>query len=203
MKLKEFIQQHKEEFTQEKISKLADVSFEELLKQELHQPKKRKMVYLKYISIAACLALVFFAGNWVINQNKLSPVQKELLANLDDDSAGKRLEGVYQFNDDYLKEDERIITRLIEIIHKDENDNVKIATIDALLKFPKNEIIRKNLISALEKEEAPLVQIKLIKALTFLRENRAQKPLEKIIEDEQTYPIVKNNATLAMNEINK
>ena len=125
------------------------------------------------------------------------------MANLDNASAGKRLEGVYQFNDDYKKEDSRIINRLIEIIHKDENANVKIATVDALLQFPSNEKIRKNLIKALEKENKPLVQIKLIKALSILRENRAQKPLEKIINDEQTYPIVKNNATLAMVEIKK
>jgi hypothetical protein len=110
---------------------------------------------------------------------------------------------VYAFNDEYVKEDNKIIQTLIGILHKDENGNVKIATIDALLKFPKNEKIRTNLIVALKNEEAPLVQIKLIKALSFLRENRAQKPLEEIINNEETYPIVKNNATLAMVEIKK
>ena len=86
-------------------------------------------------------------------------------------------------------------------MHKDTNANVKIATIEALLKFPKNEQIRTNLVSALKKEETPLVQIRLIKAIIFLRENRAQKPLEEIINNKETYPIVKNNATLAIVEI--
>lgn len=203
MKLKEFIQDHKDDFNNEKISPKADISFEKLLKQELHQPKKQKVVYLKYISVAACITIVFSAGFWFLNQDNNSTVQKDLMASLDADSAGKRLEGVYAFNDDYRKEDARIINRLIEIIHKDENANVKIATVDALLQFPSNEKIRKNLIKALEKEDKPLVQIKLIKALSILRENRAQKPLEKIINDKQTYPIVKNNASLAMVEIKK
>jgi len=203
MKLKEFIQEHKEDFNNEKMSENMDISFEKLLKEKLHQPKKQKVVYLKYISIAACFAIVFSVGFWFLNQNNNSSAQRELMANLDADSAGKRLEGVYTFYDDYRKEDVRIINRLIEIIHKDENANVKIATIDALLQFPSNEKIRKNLIKALEKENKPLVQIKLIKALSILRENRAQKPLEKIINDEQTYPIVKNNATLAMIAIKK
>ena len=203
MKLKEFIQDHKDDFNNEKISQKADISFEKLLKQELHQPKKQKVVYLKYISVAACITIVFSAGFWFLNQDNNSTVQKDLMASLDADSAGKRLEGVYAFNDDYRKEDARIINRLIEIIHKDENANVKIATVDALLQFPSNEKIRKNLIKALEKEDKPLVQIKLIKALSILRENRAQKPLEKIINDKQTYPIVKNNASLAMVEIKK
>jgi hypothetical protein len=203
MKLKDFIQEHKEEFNQEKISEKIDVSFDKLLKDKLHQPKKQQVVYLRYISVAAGLALLLSVGYLLQNRNSTSFEQIELLANLDDDSAGKRLEGVYKFNDEYVKEDTRIINRLIEIIHKDENANVKIATIDALLNFPSNEKIRKNLIKALENESKPLVQIKLIKALSILRENRAQKPLEKIINNEQTYPIVKNNATLAMVEIKK
>lgn len=201
MKLKDFIEEHKEAIKQEKISNNADVSFENLLKEKLHQPKKQKIKYLKYISIAASFLLIIAVGYWLQNKNKSSFEQKEMMANLENASAGKRLEAVYKFNDEYKKEDSRIINRLVEIIHQDENANVKIATIDALLKFPSNEKIRTNLIKALENENKPLVQIKLIKALSVLRENRAQKPLEKIINDEQTYPIVKNNATLAMVEI--
>ena len=203
MNLEEFIKRNKSEFRDEKISKKADENFKKLLKEKLQQPKKQKVVYIKFISVAASIAIVVFAGFWFLNQDNISQEKRELLANLDSDSAGKRLEGVYNFNDEYQKEDERIINRLIALIHKDENSNVKIATIDALLKFPNNEKIRKNLIKALEEENAPLVQIKLIKALSILRENRAQKPLEKLINDKQTFPIVKNNATLAMAEIKK
>ncbi|TMM31035.1 HEAT repeat domain-containing protein [Polaribacter aestuariivivens] len=203
MKIKEFIQEHKAAFTSDKMSSNSDANFEALLKSKLHQPKKQKLLYLKYISIAACFAVVIASIFWFQNTVKSSQNKKELLANLNADSAGKRLEGVYKFNDEYEKEDKKIINRLCSLLHKDDNANVKIATIDALLKFPSNEKIRKNLIAALENEETPLVQIKLIKALSILRENRAQKPLEKLINNEETFPIVKNNATLAMVEINK
>lgn len=201
MKLEEFIEDHKSEFKKEIMSEKLDFIFEKLLKDKLHQPKKQKIAYIKYISVAASIVFIFSVGVWFLNQDISSPEQKELMASLGDASAGKRLEGVYKFNDEYEKEDNQIINRLIEIIHNDENANVKIATIDALLKFPSNEIIRKNLIKGLENENKPLVQIKLIKALDILRENRARKPLEDIINNEQTYPIVKNNAALAMVEI--
>jgi hypothetical protein len=201
MKLEEFIEDHKSEFKKEIMSEKSDFIFEKLLKDKLHQPKKQKIAYIKYISVAASIVFIFSVGVWFLNQDISSPEQKELMASLGDASAGKRLEGVYKFNDEYEKEDNQIINRLIEIIHNDENANVKIATIDALLKFPSNEIIRKNLIKGLENENKPLVQIKLIKALDILRENRARKPLEDIINNEQTYPIVKNNAALAMVEI--
>jgi hypothetical protein len=201
MKLEEFIEDHKSEFKKEIMSEKLDFIFEKLLKDKLHQPKKQKIAYIKYISVAASIVFIFSVGVWFLNQDISSPEQKELMASLGDASAGKRLEGVYKFNDEYEKEDNQIINRLIEIIHNDENANVKIATIDALLKFPSNEIIRKNLIKGLENENKPLVQIKLIKALDILRENRARKPLEDIINNEQTYPIVKNNSALAMVEI--
>ena len=81
---------------------------------------------------------------------------------------------------------------------EDKNANVKIAIIDALLQFPQNDKIRQSLILAVEQEKEPLVQIKLINSLSVLREHRAQKPLEKIINNKETFQIVKNNATLAM-----
>lgn len=203
MKLKEFIQENKIEFNKEVISDKAAASFEKLLKEKLHHPKKLKVKYLKYVSVAACIVLIFSIGFWFQYQNNSSLAQQELMENLENGSAGIRLEGVYTFNDEYKKEDSKIINRLIEIMHKDENANVKIATVDALLQFPQNEKIRKNLIKALGNESKPLVQIKLIKALSILRENRARKPLERIINNEQTFSIVKNNATLAMVEIKK
>lgn len=203
MNLEKFIKENKEAFDDENLSKNFDQRFENKLKAELHQPRKKsKLAYLKAISVAACLVIVF---TLFFNQNAIeSNVQQtKILANLENSSVGKRLEGVYAFSDDYKKEDQRIITSLLKLLHKDENTNVKIATIEALLKFPQNEKIRLNLIEALEKEEDPLVQIKLIKTLSFLRENRAKKPLKEIINNNQTFPIVKANADLAMVEFNK
>lgn len=203
MKLKEYIKANKSSFEDKKMSIDSDVTFENLLKEKLHKPKKQQVVYLKYISVSACFAIVVSAFFWSQNYAERQEQKNELLANLDDDSAGKRLEGVYKFNDDYAEEDKKIIDKLINILDTDTNANVKIASIDALLNFPSNEKIRKSFIEVLGKEETPLVQIKLIQAVSFLRENRAQKPLEKIINNEQTYPIVKNNATLAMSKIKK
>jgi len=201
MNLKEFIQENKHQFDDEKVSLDFDAKFERKLKAEFHQPKKKsKLIYLKIVSIAACLAIVFTVVFWQ-NNTSFTHQKNEILANLENESAGKRLEGVYNFSDDFKKEDEKIISSLLNLLHKDENTNVKIATIEALLKFPKNEKIRLNLIDALATEKDPLVQIKLIKSLSFLRENRAKKPLKEIINNSQTFPIVKSNATLAMAEI--
>ena len=200
MKLKDHLQRHRKELETEKMSFNSEAIFKDRLKEELHQSKKGKVRYLRFISVAASIVLVFSVFFWLQKEN-VSKETKEVLAFLTDESAGNRLTGVYKFEDEFQKEDSKIINTLIKILHKDANANVKIATIDALLKYPTNEQIRTSLITALEKETIPLVQIKIIKSLSFLKENRAQKPLENIINNKQTYPIVKSNATLAMNQL--
>ena len=200
MNLKEHIQQHSNQFDDQEMSFNSEAIFKDKLKKELHQPKKEKVMYLRFISVAASIVLVLSVFFWSQN-SEVSEETKEVLAFLADDSAGTRLTGVYKFEDEFEKEDSRIINTLIKILHDDANANVKIATIDALLKYPTNEKIRISLITALENEKTPLVQIKIIKSLSFLKENRAKKPLEDIINNKQTYPIVKNNATLAINQL--
>ncbi len=198
MNLKEYIQEHKNEFDDQKISSKADALFKDRLQKEFHKPKKSKLIYFRYASIAAGLAILMTTGFWFLNMKQKEEKKQQLLADLTDYSTGTRLEAVYQFNDAYQKEDRQIIKVLIKTLLEDKNVNVKIATIDALLKFPQNEEIRTSFITAIEKEKEPLVQIKLINSLSILREHRAQKPLEKIINSKETFPIVKNNATLAM-----
>lgn len=198
MSLKHYIQTNKTEIDNQEMSLQVDAMFGKRLKSELHKPSKGKLLYLKYISIAACFGLIITLSIIAVNHEK---DKSQLLAKLTDQSAGARLIAVYHFDDDYTKEDHQIIDALIKILHNDTNDNVKIATIEALLKFPDNETIRTNLITALGNETSPLVQIKLIKSLSFLRENRAQKPLKDIIENELNIPIVISNATLAMNNL--
>ena len=202
MDLKEHLQQHRNELDDQEVSLNSEAIFKGRLQKEMHQPKKGKIMYARFISVAASIVLVSSVFFWMQN-SVVSTETKEVLAFLADDSAGTRLTGVYKFEDEFEKEDSKIINTLIKILHDDANANVKIATIDALLKYPTNEKIRISLITALEKEETPLVQIKIIKSLSFLKENRARKSLEELINNSQIFPIVKSNATLAMNQLKK
>ena len=47
MKLKQYIQAHKNAFDDQEISLDADQSFEARLEQEMHQPKKSKVMFLR------------------------------------------------------------------------------------------------------------------------------------------------------------
>ena len=200
MSLKNYIQDHKNELEDKKMSKDADLKFEKMLKTEMHRPKKQKVFNMRILAYAASVALLILGAVYV-NDISVSQQKTVLVENLADNSAGTRLESVYKFNDEYEKEDQQIIAVLIDILHNDSNVNVKIATIDVLLKYPENNTIRENILLALEKEKEPMVQIKLIKSISVLRETRAQIHLENLIENNETLPIVKNNAQLAMSTI--
>lgn len=202
MSIKKYIQEHRTDFDELKVSEQTDALFAEKLKTSLHTPKKGRVIPMRWLSVAASILLVVSTIFWVASRNQQQQeFKQQIIANLEDGSAGKRLEGVYDFEDAFKKEDQQIIDILIKKLLNDSNSNVKIAAIEALLKFPKNETIRKSIIKALEKETEPLVQIKLIKSVDLLRDKRAQKPLEKMIESNETYPIVKSNATLAINNL--
>lgn len=203
MSIEKYIKNNKSKFDDLKMSSEVDKLFEKRLQEELHNKKTYSKNYW-FVGIAASVAvLVFFVLSFNSEDSETLKLKKELVAKLSDESAGKQLEGIYQFSDDYKKEDKQIIKILVKTLFESENINVRIASIDALLEFPDNQYIRENLIKALEQEEKPLVQIKLIKSLKILREKRAKKVLKKVIEDDKNLPIVKNNATLAINTINE
>ena len=75
--------------------------------------------------------------------------------------------------------------------------------IDALLKFPDNPLVRDHIIEALANEKEPLVQLKLIKSVTILREQRAKASLQKIIENNESLPLVKGNASVTLAMLNQ
>ena len=75
--------------------------------------------------------------------------------------------------------------------------------IDALLKFPDNQLVRSNLINALGEEKEPLVQLKLIKSVVILREQRAKEPLQEIIANKESLPLVKGNASASLALLNQ
>lgn len=203
MSLEKHIRKYKNEFDTETMSKTSDKLFERRLQKSLHKKPKFTSQPWRFAAAAAIL-VVSAIILWNQHQNFQEEIFKqEILAQLQNESSGKRLEALYNLNDNFKKEDDQMINALVKTLLNDNNLNVKIAAIDALLQFPKNEFIRKNLIKAIEKEKEPMVQIKLIKSLKILREKRAKEPLENIINNEETYPIVKNNAALAMSEINQ
>lgn len=196
MDLENNIRKHKEVFQAQVPTNLHE-GFEALLEKELPQKKSKKTMYWftgVVASIALLLAIVSISYNNTVEHDILLALNNE-------NSSVDRLKGIYEYQE-LQKEDNQFITKLIELLHnKDENNNVKIAAIDALKDFPNNDNVREALIEALEKEEEPIIQIELIKAISELREKRATSSLQKIINNQKTIDYVKESALYTYNQL--
>ena len=76
----------------------------------------------------------------------------------------------------------------------DPNSNVRLAALDGLSRFYRDNYTRKKLLASLKKQNDPLVQIALIGLLTRMRESGIVAELEKMVEDQATEKTVKDCA---------
>lgn len=208
MSVEDFIKKHKKAFDDQEMPANATLDFEARLKKELHSSKRFKRVQMiRYMSMAASLIIVVTLG-YLYNENKKEKLEIRdnlILALGEDQTNSTRLEAIYEIEDQYQnqEEDEKILNAFFKILKDESDSNSKIAVIDALLKFPNNQTVRNHLINALENEKEPLVQLKLIKSVSILREQRAKEPLQKIIENKESLPLVKGNASASLAMLNQ
>ncbi|WP_299765493.1 HEAT repeat domain-containing protein [uncultured Dokdonia sp.] len=208
MSVEDFIKKHKKAFDDQQMPDNATLDFEARLKKELHTSTRSKRIQMiRYVSMAASLVLVVALG-YLYNENKKEHLEIRdnlVLALGEDQTNSTRLQAIYDIEDQYQnqEEDEKILHAFFKILKEDSDSNSKLAVIDALLKFPNNQMVRNNLIEALETEKEPLVQLKLIKSVSILREQRAKEPLKKIIENKESLPLVKGNASASLAMLNQ
>ncbi|HRI78484.1 MAG TPA: HEAT repeat domain-containing protein [Cyclobacteriaceae bacterium] len=186
--------------------------FDKILEAEsrhLQSPKTRILMFQPVVyRIAAAVALVasgIFAGLW-INKNQeqekqIADLQEEvtqtkqiMLAMLENQqSASQRMIGTtvaMTLN----KPDDEIIRVLVKTMNEDPNTNVRLAALDALLKFQEESSVRKALIGSLATQNDPAVQITLIQFLVKMREKEIVNQLHKIADDEATIKAVRDEA---------
>lgn len=208
MSLEKFIKEHKSAFDDQKMPDDAILDFEERLDNELHGSNRvKRLKVIKSLSIAASFLLLLTLG-YVFNEHKNEELEIRdslVLALNQSETNSERLQNIYEIEDQYhnKEEDEKILNAFFNILKEDSDTNSKIAVIDALLKFPNNQKVRDNLIEALGKEKEPLVQLKLIKSVAILRENRAKSNLQDIIENKESLPLVKGNASALLALLNQ
>jgi hypothetical protein len=196
------------------------IEFEEMLANKidsdsgLEQQNVTKTVYWNspkmWMQIAASVALLIVGilGGIKLtsnaNQKELVALREEMkvtktlvLSALQNQSASSRINAV---NASYTISvlDEDIINALINTMDSDENANVRIAAVDALSEFVEQEIVRSALIQSLSKQDMPVVQIALINLMVQLKEKRAGKILQQIIDDEAASNTVRDEATYGL-----
>lgn len=131
-------------------------------------------------------------GNNITENSENKHQQNEMLALLENTSASKRIQGVSYF-EDFQELDKAIMKALTERMFNDENKNVRLTAVEALGKFTTSKTVKKNLISALEKEKDPVIQIAIIQILVQIQETKAVEPMKNLLQKKETEQFVKEH----------
>jgi hypothetical protein len=152
-----------------------DLRFYRMLEHQSGRHKNRS-IRPWLLAMAASFALLLgFAGGYLIdhkgdsdNQKLITQVhnlkEEIVISKLDDKSTSARLQavGLTQEMQDVSR---KLSDALLYTINNDPSDNVRIASIEALIPYGHLEVVRGGLINAISQQKSPLVLISLAEAL--------------------------------------
>jgi len=113
-----------------------------------------------------------------------------MLTLLDESSATERLKAI-NLSSGLNEADDKVIGALLNTLNHDENANVRLAAIDALLKYADNEKVRSGMVASLSEQDLPIVQVTLADVMVLLKEKRAVDGLKKLRDAQDTDEAVK------------
>jgi hypothetical protein len=90
--------------------------------------------------------------------------------------------------------DREIIDALVSTMNEDPSTNVRLAALEALSRFHRENYVKKKLIASLKKQKDPMVQIELIQVLTEMKQKSILDDLQKMVQDANTNDAVKERA---------
>ncbi len=98
-----------------------------------------------------------------------------------------------------LKSPERkVLTDLVGSLAFDPSINVRLSAVEALTQHADDAVVRAGVLSALPRENAPLVQVAMIELLAGIREEAAKPIFEKLVRDESLDHNVREAARRAL-----
>ena len=140
-------------------------------------------------------------GQSVIDYNKqinslssqVSDIKQVLMLSLlQDPSASQRIRAV-AYSDEISNVNLKVIGALFTTLNEDPNVNVRLATLEALVKLADEPEVREGLVRSIDLQDSPLIQSAIADAMVKLQEKSAVKPLQKLLNKKGLNEMVKNN----------
>jgi hypothetical protein len=128
--------------------------------------------------------------------------QMVALSMLQQQSASGRLEGVtWTRREERL--DPQVLSALLHTLRFDPSVDVRLAALDALSRYAAAQPqLRSSVADALQEQQSPLVQVALIDQLVEWRDRQAAGHLEKLRQDPNVNPTVRQRADWAIRNLN-
>lgn len=142
------------------------------------------------------------------SQNKVEQLSEEvqnmkevmMLTMLENPTATERLKAV-SYTQDLKNVDDKVIDALLTTLNNDENDNVRIMTVEALVELAHYPKVREGLVQSLMHQESPLVQVALADAMVKLQEKKSVRQLKKLLEKQDLNETVKTKVEQTIIEL--
>lgn len=97
--------------------------------------------------------------------------------------------------------DKKVIAALLDMVAFDPSTNVRLRAVEALYKHYDKEGVRNGLLTALTREQNPLVQLEMIDVVATAQDREATPVLEKISQNEQLDRAVRDAASRALTQL--
>ena len=155
------------------------------------------------VAFTVVILMIGLITGWLLSpvhkyQNQLSDINTEvhqmkemmMLSMLEKPSATERLRAV-SMSSEIPASYGKVVDALFNTLNNDENVNVRLAALEALAGYSSDPVVRENLVSSINGQESPLVQIEMADLMVALQEKGSVKELKKLIEKEETDPAIK------------
>ena len=130
----------------------------------------------------------------VTMQKEIKEMKEVLMFSLiDDESASQRIKAV-SYAEEMSNPDQKVIDALVSTLNHDKNVNVRLAALYSLGSWADNQMVRDSLVASLTKQTEPLIQVMLINLLAEKKDSRIVAPIQDILSNKKTLPVVKDAA---------
>ena len=118
--------------------------------------------------------------------------QVMLLSLLQDPSASERIRAV-SYTDEISNVNNKVIDALFTTLNKDPNVNVRLSTLEALVKLSREPRVREGLVRSINLQESPIMQSAIADVMVKLQEKSSVQYLQKLLNKKGLNQMVKLN----------
>jgi HEAT repeat protein len=97
--------------------------------------------------------------------------------------------------------DMKVIGALFTTLNEDPNVNVRLATLEALVKLSGEPKVREGLVKSIELQESPMMQSAIADAMVKLQEKSSVKSLQKLLGKKDLNQMVKTNIQKSIQQL--
>jgi hypothetical protein len=118
--------------------------------------------------------------------------QVMMLSLLKDPSASQRIQAV-SYTEELNSVDFKVTTALFTTLNEDPNVNVRLATLEALVKLAGDPKVREGLVRSIDIQDSPMMQSAIADAMVKLQEKSSVKSLQRLLNKKDLNQMVKIN----------